>query len=128
MEGRAAAGIIRGPDFPSMRVDDGAADGKAKPHSLFFRGEETLEDLFSSSLRNAATTIRDGYPHCAVLRFGSNEQLALRRIAIAYRFAAIHYQIKHHLLKLDPVAGDWWQILGEVSIHGYVLIDEVVAH
>ena len=46
MKCRAAVGIIRGPDFPSMRVDDGATDGKAKPHSLLFRGEETLEYLF----------------------------------------------------------------------------------
>src|SRR6266496_1142489 len=109
MKCRAAVRIIRNPDFPSMRIDDGAADGKAKPHSLLFRGEETLEDLFSFSLRNAAATISDGYPHCAVLRFRSDEQLALRRIAIGHCFAGIHYQIKHDLLKLDPVAGDSWQ-------------------
>src|SRR5438034_4626364 len=128
MKCRAAVGIIRSPDFPSMRIDDGAADGKAKPHSLLFRGEETMEDLFSFSLWNAATTIRDRYPHCAVLRFRSDEQLALRRIAIGHRFAGIQHQVKQDLLKLDPVGGDWWQILGEIRIHGYVLIDEIVAH
>src|SRR5436309_10746831 len=106
MKGRAAAGIIRGPDFSPVCVNDGAADGKAKPHSLFFRGEETLEDLFWFSLRNAAATISDGYLHCAVLRFRSNEQLALRRIAIGHRFAGIQHQVKHDLLKLDPVGGD----------------------
>jgi hypothetical protein len=84
MKCRAAVGIIRGPDFPSMRVDDGAADGKAKPHSLLFRGEETLEDLFYFFLRNAAATIGDRYPHCAVLRFRSDEQSALRRIVIGH--------------------------------------------
>ena len=46
MKCRAAVGIIRAPDFPPVFVNDGAADGKAKPHSLLFRGEETLEDLF----------------------------------------------------------------------------------
>ena len=61
MKGRAAAGIIRGPDFPFVCVNDAAADGEAKPHSLLFRGEETLEDLFLFFLRNAATTISDGY-------------------------------------------------------------------
>ena len=59
MKRRAAVGIVRGPDFPPVRVDDGAADGKAKPHSLLFRGEETLEDLFLFFLLNPATTILD---------------------------------------------------------------------
>src|SRR5947209_6898412 len=100
MKCRAAVRIIRSPDFPFVCVSDGAADGKSKSHSLLFRGEETVEDLFSFSLRNAAATIRDGYPHCAVLRFRSDEQLALRRIAIGHRFAGIQRQVKHHLLKL----------------------------
>src|SRR5438552_11585982 len=114
MKCRAAVRIIRSPDFSSMRIDDGAADGKAKPHSLLFRGEETVEDLFSFSRRNAAATIRDGYPHCALLRFRSDEQLALRRIVIGHRFAGIQRQVKQDLLKLDSVTGNWWQILGEV--------------
>src|SRR5216683_4547044 len=126
MKCRAAVAIIRSPDFSPVCVNDGAADGKAKPHSLLFRGEETLEDLFHFFLRNAAATIGDGYPHCAVLQFRSDEQLALRRIAIGYRFAGIQHQVKQYLLKLDPVAGDCGQILREISINGYVLIDEIV--
>src|SRR5438874_3485090 len=128
MKCRAAVRIIRSPDFPSMRIDDGAADGKSKSHSLLFRGEETVEYLFSFFLRNAAATIRDGYPHRAVLRFRSNEQLALRRIVIVHRFAGIQHQVKQYLLKLDPVACDCGQILRKVSIDGYVLIDEITAH
>jgi hypothetical protein len=128
MKGRTAVRIIRSPDFPFVCVNDGAADGKSKSHSLLFRGEETVEYLFAFSLRNAAATICNGYPHSAVLRFGSNEQLAFGRIVMVHRFAAIHYQVKYDLLKLDLVAGDWWQILGKVSIHGDVVIDEIVAH
>ena len=57
MKRRAAAGIIRGPDFPPVGVNDGAADGKAKSHSLLFRRKETLEDLLHFFLRNAATAV-----------------------------------------------------------------------
>ena len=128
MKRRAAAGIICGPDFPTVGVNDGAADGKAKSHSLLLRREETLEDLFHVFSRNAATTIGNGYPHCAVLRLRSDEQSALRRIVIGHRFAAIQHQVKQYLLKLDPVAGDCGQVLREVSIHGYVSIDEIAAH
>ena len=99
-----------------MCVNDGAADGKAKPHSLLFRGEETLKDLFYFFLRNAAATIGDGYLHCAVLQLRSDEQLAFRRSAIGHRFAGIQHQVKQDLLKLDPVADDCGQILREISI------------
>jgi hypothetical protein len=50
----AAVGMIRGPDFPFVCVDDAAANGEAKPHSLLLRGEETLEDLFYFFRGNAA--------------------------------------------------------------------------
>src|SRR6266404_9923394 len=106
MKARAALAITRGPDFPSMRADDGATDGEAKPHSLLFRGEEALEYMFAFPVRNAAAMIGDGHPRGAVLRFRRNEQLALRRIAICHRFASIQHQVKQYLLKLDPVAGD----------------------
>src|SRR4029077_3126818 len=46
MERRAALGIVCGPQFSSMRTNDGSADRKTKSHSLGFRGEERLEDLF----------------------------------------------------------------------------------
>ena len=128
MKGRAAAAIIGGPDFSTVGVNDGVADGKAKPHALFFCGEETLEDLFHFFLRNAAATISNGYPHRAVLPLRSDEQSALRRIVIGHRFAAIQHQVKQYLLKLDPVANDCGQILREVSIHVYVSIDEITAH
>src|SRR6266436_1706908 len=128
MKRRAAAGIIRGPDCPTVGVNDGAADGKAKSYSLLFRSEETLEDLFHFFPRNAAATIANGYPHCAVLPLRSDEQSALRRIVISHRFAAIQRQVKQYLLKLDPVAGDCGQFLREVSIQGYVSIDEITAH
>ena len=128
MKRRAAVGIIRGPDFPPVCVNDGSADGEAKPHSFLFRGEETLENLFHFLLRNAAATIGDGYPHRALRQFRSDEQLALRRTAIGHRFAGIQHQVKEDLLKLDTVAGDWGQILREISIHGYVLSDEIITH
>src|SRR5947199_10104786 len=128
MKRRAAADIICGPDFPPVCVNDGAADGKAKSHSLLLRREETLEDLFHVFFRNAATAVGNGYPHCAVLPLRSDEQSALRRIVTSDRFAAIQRQVKQYLLKLDPVAGDCGQILREVSIHGYVSIDEITAH
>ena len=127
VERRAAVGIIRGPDFPFVCVNDAAADGKAKPHSLLLRGEETLKDLFYFFLRNAAATIGDGYLHRALLQFRSDEQLAFRRSAIGHRFAGIQHQVKQDLLKLDRVANDRWQILREVSFSDYILIDEIVA-
>src|SRR5256885_668337 len=128
MKRRAAAGIVRGPDFPLVSVNDGAADGKAKSYSLLLRREETLEDLFQFFFRNAATTIGNAYPHCALLRLRSDEQSALRRIMVGHRFAAIHHQVKQYLLKLDPIPSDRGQVLREVSIHGYVSIDEIAAH
>ena len=128
MKRRAAVGIICDPEFPPVCVNDGAADREAKPHSLLFRGEETLEDLFHFLLRNAATTIGDGYPHRALRHFRRDEQLALRRTAIGHRFAGIQHEVKEDLLKLDPVARDCGQIRREIGIHGYVLIDEIITH
>src|SRR5437763_6244922 len=128
MKRRAAADIICGPDFPPVCVNDGAADRKAKSHSLLLRREETLEDLFHVFFRNTATTIGNGYPHCAVLQLRSDKQSALRRIMIGHRFAAIHHQVKQYLLKLDPVADDCGQVLREGSIHSYVSIDQIAAH
>ena len=46
MEGCAAISIVSGPEFSSMRGNDGTADRKAQPHSLGFCREESLEDLF----------------------------------------------------------------------------------
>ena len=77
MKRRAAAGIICGPDFSTVGVNDGVADRKAKSHSLLLRREETLENVLQVFFRNAATTIGNGYPHCAVLQFRSDEQSAL---------------------------------------------------
>ena len=65
MERRAAVGVVCGPEFSSMRSNDGTADRKAQPHSFRFCGEERLEDLFHFFLWNAAALIGDGYNHCA---------------------------------------------------------------
>ena len=80
MERRAAVGIVCGPKFPSMRSNDGSADRKTESHSLGFRGEKRLEDLFHFFHLNAATTISHGHNHCAgtVLESRTNVQPALR--------------------------------------------------
>ena len=95
MKCRAAPGIIGCPDFSPVSVSDGAADRKAKSHSLFFRCKETLEYLLHFFLRNAATAVGNGYAHRAVLPLRSDEQPALRadlvslvRTAIALRLPA----------------------------------------
>src|SRR5438477_10115288 len=64
---RAAAGIIRGPDFSPVRVNDGAADGKTKSHALLFRGEERLEDALHFFFRNAPTIVNDRDVHSAAV-------------------------------------------------------------
>ena len=101
---------------------------RPSPIPSFFVVKKRSKTCSMFFLRNAATTIGNGYPHCAVLRLRSDKQSALRRIMIGHRFAAIHHQVKQYLLKLDPVTGDCGQILREVSIHGYVSIDEIAAH
>ena len=129
MERRAAADIVGGPDFPSVRVNDGAADGKAQSHSLLFRSEERLEDALHLFFRNAAAVVNDRYVHsAAVLQFGNDKQPALRRVEISHRFARIQHQVKQDLLKLDPVAGDRGQIPREFNFHGHVSVHEIVAH
>src|SRR5215216_2277916 len=128
MKRRAAAGIIRGPDFPPVGVNDGAADRKAKSHSLLFRRKETFEDLLQFFVRNAATAVGNGHLHRTVLPLRSDEQSALRTIVLSHRIAAVQREVKQYLLKLNSVAGDCRQILREVSIHGYVSIDKITAH
>src|SRR4029453_14638909 len=54
VERRAAVGIVCGPKFSLMGGNNGTADGKAQPHSLPFRREERLEDLFHFFSPNAA--------------------------------------------------------------------------
>ena len=96
MEGCAAISIICGPEFSSMRGNDGTTHRKAQPHSLRFRGEERLEDLFHFFLWNATAPIGDGYNYCAVpvLDSSANEQPALRSFAINHRVTSIDHQVE----------------------------------
>src|SRR5215469_16543711 len=112
-----------------MRGNDGPADRKAQPHSLRFSSEERLEDAFHCSLRNAAAAVRDRHNHCAttILDSSTNEQPAVRSLAIGHRVISIDYQVDQHLLKLHRVARDGRQIPSEFSVHGYALIYEIAA-
>src|SRR2546430_2576887 len=105
VEGCAAISIVCSPELSSMRSNDGTTDRKPQPHSLLFRGEERLEDLFHFFLRNAATPVGNRYKYFAVPVLGSsaNEQSALRSFAINHRVTSIDHEIKQHLLKLHPV-------------------------
>src|SRR5947207_12575824 len=116
MERGAAVEIVRGPDFSSMRTNDGVADGEPKPHSIRFCSEERLEDAVHFFLWNAAASIADRYTHRAIVQFGNDAQPAIRRLAIFHRFAAIKHQVKQDLLKLNVVAGDGGQTLCQFRI------------
>ena len=61
MKRRAALSIVPNADVPSMRVNDGAADGKPKPHSVGFCCKERLEDSFFFFLWNAVTPVGNGW-------------------------------------------------------------------
>src|SRR5206468_4352368 len=127
VERRAAISIICGPQFPSMPGNDAMADRKSEPHSLGFRAEERLEDLFHFFRRNAATSVGDRYNHCAapVLGSSANKQATLGSAAINHCVTSIDHQIKQDLLKLHRVANDGGQTPGELTIHGDLLIYEI---
>src|SRR4029077_13045653 len=127
MERRTALGIVCGPKFPSMRSDEGPADRKTESHSLGFRGEERLEDLFHFFRWNAAAAVGDGHNHCitTVLDSSTNAQPALRSVAIRHCVTSIDHQVDQDLLKLHRVAGDGRQISRQFSINTDVLTDEI---
>src|SRR4029079_4914928 len=119
---RAALSVVPDADVASVRLNDGAADGYPKPHSVGFRCKERLEDSLHCFLGNTATPVSDRYMHCTVFLSRSDKQPALRGIAVNHRFAAIKHEIKNNLLKLDPVALNSSQILCQFSLHGDALI------
>src|SRR4029077_17878183 len=100
MERRTALGIVCGPKFPSMRSDEGPADRKTESHSLGFRGEERLEDLFHFFRWNAAAPVGDGHNHCitTALDSSTNAQPALRSVAIRHCVTSIDHQVDQDLL------------------------------
>jgi len=85
----AAVGIVCGPEFSSMRGNDGTAHRKAQPHAFLFCGEERLENLFHFFLRNAAASVDDGNNHCAVavLDSSANEQSAIASQALTTKLS-----------------------------------------
>src|SRR6266550_5955 len=86
---RAALSIVPDTDVAPVGLNDSAADGYPKPHSVGFCCKERLEHSLHCFLRNTATPVSDRYMHRAVFLSRSDKQLALRGIEVNHRFAAI---------------------------------------
>ena len=82
VERRAAISIVCGPEFSSMRSNDGTTDRKAEPHSLCFCGEERLEDLFHFFLWNTTAPIGDGYKSLRSFPFSVLVRMSNRRSGV----------------------------------------------
>ena len=91
---------------------------RPRPIPLAFVVKKGSKICSISFTLNAATTVGDGYNHCAatVLDSSTNEQPALRSVAISHRVTSIDHQVDQDLLKLHRVAGNGGQIPRQFSI------------
>jgi hypothetical protein len=107
VEDRAIPHVVRGPQSAAVSADNGAADREAEPHPLCLGREKGLEDLLHFFGRNPAAVVNYGYPYAfAIHELGPHKKYAFSAFDASYRVAAVHDEVKQHLLELHAVAID----------------------
>src|ERR1700722_1169423 len=121
--------ICRGPQPPTVSFDDRTADRESHSHATRFGGEEGVEQPF----RNLG-----GYPDAAIrhtdehlLRLilsGSDHQFARPICDRLHRLNAIHHQVDHDLLQLDPITCDHVQGRCQFHLQRHLVADQFTLH
>src|ERR1700730_19395663 len=102
----AARRVVSGPQTPTMRFSNGAADGQAHTGSLNLRGKECIEDL---------VRLFRGQPHAGIAN--RDQQLTIPglprfdrkftpRTHVLHRLNTVEHQVHENLLELDSICRD----------------------
>ena len=111
-----------------MRLDDRSADGEPHAHAVGFRREEGLEDAISGRRIHSRTRILDRNKHAA--RFGTFRRYRQYLRAIhdrAHGFNAVHDQIEHNLLQLNPIPEDHTFASGQIGVKRNMVLSQLAA-
>src|SRR4029077_1971487 len=99
-----------------MTLDDRATYGEPHPHPVSLRGIERAEQLVRGFRPETASRLPHTETHgIARIRFGPDEQLPWPIVHAAHRVGRVAEQVQHHLLELDPIAHDRWEVFREFS-------------
>src|SRR5208337_1317364 len=101
-----------GPYAPTVRFDDGFADGQTHAAALRLGCEERIEDLAGLARRQPGPGVVYRNLNLAVLlqlRFDLKDTTS-----VAHRFDAIQHQVHEHLLDLHTVCNDDGETVGEI--------------
>ena len=111
MKCRSRTGVARRKELSTVRIDDRSADREAHTHSGGLGGEEGIEQpIHMLSLNpNPRVLYRDEYL-IGVVAMRPNCDLARPVGDGRHGFHAVHYKIDDHLLYLDSVDQDQWEI------------------
>src|SRR6476659_2100796 len=111
IKARAAVGDILSLDVATMRFYDGAHNGQSHSQPLFLGGKEPIEQAFVHFSPNACAMIANAHVHFIVaIRSRANLYLASVRWCLPHGVKGITNQVHQHLLNLDRISFDHWQV------------------
>jgi hypothetical protein len=100
-----------------MSLNDGAADREPHTHAVALCGVKGVKHFVHALAVNAEAGIshREAYG-VAVVMVGSDQQLTRAVVYVGHRIRRVPQQVQHHLLDLNAVARDRWEIVGEFRL------------
>src|SRR6266478_5026209 len=113
--------VVRGPQAPTMRFNDGAADAKPHAGAVRLRCKKRVEDLVRLLWGKPYTCIADGHQNLFFLRSLRLDGQLARPIHFLHRIDAVHDEIHQYLLQLHTISHDPRKICGEVHPDCYVV-------
>src|SRR3954470_7892988 len=113
IEARAAAPDILRLNVTAMRFYDGAHNRQSHSQPLFLGGKEPVEQAFVHFSANACAMIANAHVHFIVpISSRANLYLASVRWCLPHGVKGITNQVHKHLLNLDRISFDQWQVAG----------------
>src|SRR5580704_581893 len=106
-----------------MCLDNGSADREPNAHTVVLRTVERFEEPIGVIGNEADAGILHDKPNVlATIPFCLNEQLPRSVFNFPHRVHGIAKQIYDHLLKLNAVAVDRWEIISEVQLQSHPVL------
>jgi hypothetical protein len=114
IEARTAIGDIFRLDVTAMRFYDGAHNRQSHPQSLFLGGKEPVEQALVHFSAYACAMIANAQAHfiVSIIASRANLYLASVRWCVPHGINSITDQVHQHLLNLDRISLDQWQVRG----------------
>src|ERR1700733_12362915 len=106
-----------------MCLDNGAADREPNTHTILLRTVEGFEEPIRNIGSEPDAVILHYQPNsCVTIPFSLNEQSPRSIFNFPHRVHGIAKQIYDHLLKLNAVAVDRWEIISEVQLQSHPVL------